>query len=57
LNENGLIVFSKVADEGLYLVIIGGENDPVDLMNLLRIVKEARKKIGVESDTPFKAVE
>lgn len=44
LNENGLILISKVnINNGVYLVVIGGENEPVDLISLLKTVKEIRK--------------
>lgn len=43
LNEAGLILITKLYnDENLYLVLIAGENTPVDLINLLRICKESR---------------
>lgn len=45
LNENGLIVISKLAVlENLYMVIIAGEEDPVDLLSLLKICKETQSK-------------
>ena len=45
LNESGLILVSKLSsDENCYLVIIAGENNPVDLINLFKICKEARQK-------------
>lgn len=40
LNEAGLVIISKI--ENLYMVIIAGENDPVDLINLLKNCKEIR---------------
>lgn len=46
LNESGLMVISKLSIQGqenLYMVIVAGENEPVDLLNLLRICKEARQ--------------
>lgn len=44
LNESGLIIISKlVSAKVLYMVIIAGENDPVDLLNLLKICKEIRQ--------------
>ena len=47
LNENGLILISKVnVNNGVYLVVIGGENEPVDLISLLKTVKEIRTKIS-----------
>ena len=43
LNESGLIVISRLNfEENLYMVIIAGENEPVDLMALLKICKEAQ---------------
>ena len=43
LNENGLIVILKLHNQAdLYVVIIAGENEPVDLINLLKICKESR---------------
>lgn len=46
LNEEGLIVISKLDIlGGLYMVVIGGENEPVDLINLLKLVKEVPKKL------------
>lgn len=45
LNENGLIIISKLKKEKFnYLAIIGGENEPVDLLNLLRLVKEIQNQ-------------
>lgn len=45
LNETGLIVISKVSiAEELYIVIIAGEKEPVDLIKLLKICKEIRNK-------------
>ncbi len=45
LNENGLFIIVKLGDtEGLYLVIIAGESEPVDLIGLLKICKELRVK-------------
>ena len=41
LNEDGLIIISKVGSN-LYMIIIAGENEPADLMNLLKICKESR---------------
>lgn len=46
LNESGLIVISKLSIQGqenFYMIIVAGENEPVDLLNLLRICKEARQ--------------
>ena len=43
LNESGLMVISKLSDsESLYMIIVAGENAPVDLLNLLKICKETR---------------
>ena len=43
LNETGLIIISKLsAIENLYMIIVAGENEPVDLLNLLKICKETR---------------
>ena len=43
LNENGLIIVSKLKQQdNLYMVVIAGENEPVDLINLLKICKETR---------------
>lgn len=43
LNENGLIVILKLHNKtDLYTIIIAGENEPVDLINLLKICKESR---------------
>ena len=43
LNEEGLIVISRLSNsENLYMVVIAGENEPVDLLNLLKICKENR---------------
>lgn len=43
LNETGLIIISKVTnDSNLYMIIIAGENEPVDLINVLKICKETR---------------
>lgn len=46
LNETGLIVISKLTGEfeNLYMVIIAGEKEPIDLINLLKICKEIRTK-------------
>lgn len=54
LNESGLILITKLYnDENLYLVMIAGENTPVDLINLLRICKESRinYKSTIEANT------
>ena len=42
LNELGLIIIAKVDYLNLYLIVIAGENEPVDLLNLLKICKEIR---------------
>ena len=42
LNENGLMVISKLPGLDLYMIVIAGENEPVDLINLLKICKETR---------------
>ena len=43
LNEAGLMIVSKLSSqENLYMIIVAGENAPVDLLNLLKICKEAR---------------
>lgn len=44
LNEEGLIVISKIQDT-TYMVIIGGLNEPVDLINLLKIVRQKESVI------------
>lgn len=47
LNESGLIIVSKLAEkEYQYMIVIAGENEPVDLINLLKICKESRKKFS-----------
>ncbi len=44
LNEKGLIIISKLTgSENFHLIIIAGEKDPVDLINLLKICKENRQ--------------
>ena len=41
LNETGLIVISKITSTiNLYMIVTAGENEPVDLINLLKICKE-----------------
>ena len=48
LNENGLIILTKITtseNESLYMITIGGEHEPVDLINLLKICKETRLKL------------
>lgn len=41
LNESGLIVISKLStSDTIYMVIVAGEDEPVDLINLLKICKE-----------------
>ena len=43
LNEAGLMIVSKLNNqENLYMIIVAGENAPVDLLNLLKICKETR---------------
>lgn len=42
LNEQGLIIITQVDYLNLSLIIIAGENEPVDLISLLRICKEIR---------------
>ena len=43
LNEAGLMIISKLNNqESVYMIIVAGENEPVDLLNLLKICKEAR---------------
>lgn len=43
LNEVGLMIISKLSvQESSYMIIVAGENEPVDLLNLLKICKEAR---------------
>lgn len=43
LNENGLIVILKLpSQENIHMVVIAGESEPVDLINLLKICKESR---------------
>lgn len=43
LNESGLIVVSKITNpRNLYMIIVAGENEPVDLVSLLKICKEFR---------------
>lgn len=44
LNEYGVILVSKMDSNGeIYMVIIAGENEPVDLVSLLKICKETRQ--------------
>ena len=44
LNEKGLMVILKlIGAEDLYMIIIAGEKEPVDLINLLKICKESRQ--------------
>lgn len=46
LNERGLIILSRICDNpNLYMVLTGGEKEPVDLINLLRLVKESFNKL------------
>lgn len=43
LNEAGLIIISKINQpDSLYMVIIAGESEPVDLINLLKTCNESR---------------
>ncbi|GEM_PF-2811770 len=42
LSENGLILISSLQPKKLYMIIIAGENEPADLISLLKICKEAR---------------
>ena len=43
LNEAGLMIVSKFSNqESLYMIIVAGENEPVDLLSLLKICKEIR---------------
>lgn len=43
LNENGLTVILKLkSSDTFYIVVIAGENEPVDLINLLKTCKETR---------------
>ena len=43
LNESGLIIILRLDSlENLYMIIVAGENEPVDLLNLLKICKEVR---------------
>ena len=43
LNESGLIVISRLnLPESLYVVIVAGENKPIDLITLLKICKEVQ---------------
>lgn len=42
LSESGLVIILKLVNLMLYMVIIAGENEPVDLINLLKICKETR---------------
>ena len=43
LNEEGLMMISKLnKSENLYMIIVAGENEPVDLLSLLKICKETR---------------
>lgn len=41
LNEDGLIIISKLSSN-LYMAIVAGEDQPADLLNLLKICKESR---------------
>lgn len=52
LNETGLMIISKFnSNEGLYMIIVAGENNPVDLLNLLKICKEARLSFSGDTVT------
>lgn len=43
LNESGLIVISKITNPiNVYMIIVAGEHEPVDLVGLLKICKEFR---------------
>ena len=42
LNETGLMVISKISNPELYIVIVAGESEPVDLLSLLKTCKEIR---------------
>ncbi len=42
LNENGLILVSHLHPKNLHMIIVAGENEPADLISLLKICKEAR---------------
>ncbi len=45
LNEDGLLVITKLDNlENLYMVIVAGENESVDLISLLKKCKETRLK-------------
>lgn len=39
LNENGVIIIATISSGG-YLAVVAGEDTPVDLIALLRVVKE-----------------
>ena len=46
LNESGLIIISHLDNQNkdnLYLVVVAGENQAVDLINLLKKCKECRR--------------
>lgn len=50
LNESGLIIISRLAIlENLYMIIIAGEKEPVDLINLLKICKETQSKAVLQA--------
>jgi len=52
LNKTGLMIISKLeSQEGLYMIIIAGENEPVDLLSLLKICKEARLSFPCDTVT------
>lgn len=43
LNEYGLIIISNLSNvDTIYMIIVAGENEPVDLIKLLKICKETR---------------
>lgn len=52
LNESGLVVVVKLqSSDTFYMVIIAGENEPVDLINLLKICKETRLSFNQYQET------
>lgn len=45
LNEDGLMIITKIdLEDDIYIIIVAGEAEPVDLINLLRMVKELTNK-------------
>ena len=52
LNEAGVIVISKITNpENSYLIVIAGEKEPVNLLNLIKVCKEIHaKQIPVASE-------